>query len=91
MCNLHIPQQTRGNSTQIILKESGKKILQILGKKNKQSFINVAAPNLHKKDALSKSKSNEVGLVYLLQSLVKSRPSQTKDWQVKGLVSLRRR
>lgn len=70
MCNLHIPQQTRGNSTQIILKESGKKILQILGKKNKQSFINVAAPNLHKKDALSKS--NEVGLVYLLQALVKS-------------------
>lgn len=70
MCNLHIPQQTRGNSTQIILKESGKKILQILGKKNKQSFINVVVPNLHKKDALSKS--NEVGLVYLLQSLVKS-------------------
>lgn len=70
MCNLHIPQQTRGNSTQIILKESGKKILQILGKKNKQSFINVVVPNLHKKNALSKS--NEVGLVYLLQSLVKS-------------------
>lgn len=70
MCNLHIPQQTRGNSTQIILKESGKKILQILGKKNKQSFINVVVPNLHKKNALSKS--NEVGLVYLLQALVKS-------------------
>lgn len=49
MCNLYIPPQNRSNSTQIILKESGKKILQMLGKKNKQSFINEVAPNLHQK------------------------------------------
>lgn len=49
---LYIPQQIPGNNIQIILEETGKRILEILGKKNKQSFIKAVAPILHKKCSL---------------------------------------
>lgn len=46
---LYIPQQIPGNNTWIILEETGKIILELLGKKNKQSFINAVALVLNQK------------------------------------------